>query len=378
MSHKLGRNDPCWCGSRLKYKRCHLGRERAQPVKRSDILTAFDKAFDKRYCLHPQAKSGNCQNNIVRAHTIQRNGGLSRIAKDGHVYNCLLHSEHLRPVSESLKPTLVGVNRASTFTGFCAFHDDAVFAPIEKQPFQSIAEHTFLLAYRAICHELFLKRADLELGAMYRNLDRGRSLEEQAFIQRYRNYHESGLGKALEELNELKVLCDDMLLKTHYSGVKYYVVRLKCSPEIMCSAVHQPEFDFRGNSIQDLGHLDRPAQWIHFSLIATDDGGAAVFSWFGGDICTRFIKSLDSFRDEEIPHAIVRYVFEFFENTYFSPPWWDSLSAATQRSLIRRQLTEMPPLFEYPRSNACLQDDGVRAVHWEVVSRDSNLDGWEG
>ena len=27
-SHKLGRNEPCWCGSGLKYKQCHLDADR--------------------------------------------------------------------------------------------------------------------------------------------------------------------------------------------------------------------------------------------------------------------------------------------------------------------------------------------------------------
>jgi uncharacterized protein YecA (UPF0149 family) len=26
-THDLGRNDPCWCGSGLKYKRCHLEKD---------------------------------------------------------------------------------------------------------------------------------------------------------------------------------------------------------------------------------------------------------------------------------------------------------------------------------------------------------------
>nr|WP_249544520.1 SEC-C metal-binding domain-containing protein [Escherichia coli] len=29
---KLGRNDKCWCNSGLKYKKCHLGRDRETPV----------------------------------------------------------------------------------------------------------------------------------------------------------------------------------------------------------------------------------------------------------------------------------------------------------------------------------------------------------
>jgi tetratricopeptide (TPR) repeat protein len=28
-SHKLGRNEPCWCGSGVKYKRCHLDADRS-------------------------------------------------------------------------------------------------------------------------------------------------------------------------------------------------------------------------------------------------------------------------------------------------------------------------------------------------------------
>ncbi|MFY0582991.1 SEC-C metal-binding domain-containing protein [Cystobacter fuscus] len=27
---RLGRNDPCWCGSGVKYKKCHLGADRAR------------------------------------------------------------------------------------------------------------------------------------------------------------------------------------------------------------------------------------------------------------------------------------------------------------------------------------------------------------
>jgi uncharacterized protein YecA (UPF0149 family) len=34
---KLGRNDPCWCGSGKKYKRCHLG---ADEKKHSAALAA--------------------------------------------------------------------------------------------------------------------------------------------------------------------------------------------------------------------------------------------------------------------------------------------------------------------------------------------------
>ncbi|KYI87095.1 hypothetical protein AIZ14_16310, partial [Salmonella enterica subsp. enterica serovar Typhimurium] len=35
---KLGRNDKCWCKSGLKYKKCHLDRDREMPVSKAEAL----------------------------------------------------------------------------------------------------------------------------------------------------------------------------------------------------------------------------------------------------------------------------------------------------------------------------------------------------
>ena len=83
---KLGRNDPCWCNSGLKYKRCHLDRERQRPLTVQETADRQKSAWRHRTCLHPEAPAG-CHGKIVDAHTIQRGGGLSRIARSGHVYS---------------------------------------------------------------------------------------------------------------------------------------------------------------------------------------------------------------------------------------------------------------------------------------------------
>jgi len=38
---------------------------------------------------------------------------------------------------------LMGINVASTFTGFCSYHDNLIFEPIEKQPFQNSLQQIF-------------------------------------------------------------------------------------------------------------------------------------------------------------------------------------------------------------------------------------------
>ena len=38
MARKLGRNDPCWCGSGVKYKKCHLDREQQSRPGQQEVL----------------------------------------------------------------------------------------------------------------------------------------------------------------------------------------------------------------------------------------------------------------------------------------------------------------------------------------------------
>ncbi len=69
---------------------------------------------------------------IVRAHSIPKAGSLARIAEKGHVLAYVTSLENLRRNDGRLWPELVGVNRATTFTGFCASHDNKLFEPVES------------------------------------------------------------------------------------------------------------------------------------------------------------------------------------------------------------------------------------------------------
>ena len=371
---KLGRNDCCWCGSGKKYKRCHLNREVQEPLGVQDILDAFNNVYETGDCLHPKANSLSCRGKIVRAHTIQRNGGLNKIAREGHVYNALKHGR-LFPVPQwtvGSNPNLVGIREASTFTGFCAKHDNELFAPLEKAPFVGTLEQIGLLGYRAICYELFMKQCDQTIATTQRELDKGTPVVVQRQIQEEIYLHQAGVSKAINELLGLKARYDQILQEGHFENLGYYTVKFNALPEVMCSAVAQATHDFSGNSLHQLGYLDTPASWLTFSLIATDDGGAAVFSWPADHATSEeVIRTLCSLSDEETPHAVVRFIFEFFENTYFSPEWWHTLEKPVQASLMKRQLSG--PSMKFPRSDECLVDDGIRAVNWPLGYRLTSL-----
>lgn len=365
------KNDPCWCGSGEKFENCHQNRFLEPALRMHEYIKVLRKFFDKGYCLHPEAHPNTCRNPIVRAHTVQRNGGLSRIARDGHVYT--FSSEKNLSQKEIIAPTLVGIKKASTFTGFCSFHDSTTFEPVEQHPFQNTPQHTFLLGYRAICHELFLKKMSIDLIFPYqqRHVDRGKPEYEQMMLQTELHYLTEGYIIGLRDLMHYKAAYDRALLSGDYSKVSYYLIRFSNIPDFLCSAPHMPDCDFSGRTLQNVLDTTSVVDHLTFSLIATDTGGAAVFSWVGkSEAAEQFVKSLHAFPDDEITHALVRFTFEYFENVFASPIWWESLDTSTQQALLNRQMAGLP---HTGRTADCLVDDGIRAVNWTVSLRRTNL-----
>ena len=136
MAGKPGRNEPCWCGSKKKFKHCHLGREREQRLPLDAVRAHVEQEWNERLCLHPLAGPTSCSK-VSNAHTLQRAGILTSIAEQGHVLTFY--------GSRNRKPRRVGIGKASTFTGFCARHDDSTFAPVEKQAFSASQHQCSLL-----------------------------------------------------------------------------------------------------------------------------------------------------------------------------------------------------------------------------------------
>ena len=102
---------------------------------------------------------------------------------------------------------------------------------------------------------------------------------------------------------------------------------------------------------------------------ATDTGGAFIFAWHksGDAVCRPLAASLDRFSDDELPHAIVRFIFEFCENHYMKPDWWDNATPKDKESLAAR--FQLSASSWEPRSSSCLRDDGLRVLSWKIAHR---------
>lgn len=88
MSNKIGRNDPCPCGSGKKYKKCCYGREDnpeySNPANFARNYKEMRKASRIKECIYPDHSS--CSERIINAHSIQNNKILAKISDNGKVY----------------------------------------------------------------------------------------------------------------------------------------------------------------------------------------------------------------------------------------------------------------------------------------------------
>jgi len=95
-----------------------------------------------------------CKGPIKQSHSIQRNKRLSIIEGMVNKNNCIYSFSNPVPNKRSYFSNLspIGKNEASTFYGFCDYHDSILFAPIENNEFDASPQHCFLHSYRAFAH----------------------------------------------------------------------------------------------------------------------------------------------------------------------------------------------------------------------------------
>lgn len=321
---KMPPYEPCWCGSGKKWKWCHKDREKLKPVKIGRLLFELNEQYSKGYCSHPDAGVDSCSQSIIRAHTIQRSGGLKEITESGHVMSVKAGVQGIFDNDGQIDPILDGVRGASTFNGFCNLHDTALFRPVETGSPTLSSESIFLLTFRAIAYELYTKRASVRAVPTQRQMDYGTPFHIQAAIQSYLHYNAAGMMKGLAELESIKSRYDVAYRQNDLSEFSVYAVEFNdILPVVACGAFY-PEVDFLGKQLQKLGRGNAEFEQIAFNLTTLNGVSVAAFGWLGAKNGPplAFVESFKKLPDSEKSTAVIQLAFEQLENTYMRPSWW--------------------------------------------------------
>jgi hypothetical protein len=347
---KMNRNARCWCLSGKKWKVCHRDRDKQTPINVFQLLDELRDEFAKGYCLHPDADPDTCAA-IVNAHTIQKRGGLAAIAESNHVFSVKQGFYRVPNNAGDIVPTRLSINKASTFPGFCGRHDNALFRAAEHGVVSINALTAFLLSYRAICYEFFAKAAAIRATPIIQQSDRGRPFVDQCYCQDYLHTKLRGLEMGMQDLLRLRSRYCTLYSTSEYDKFHFYAVTFSdVLPVASCGAI-SPEYDFSGNSLQDILRSPQPIEQVAFNLTSFGDTSVAVFGWVDKNGPAE--KLANSFRQLPLAdkaNSVVRFAFEYIENTMMRPSWWGTLGKLKQEQVIHHLAARFPEReFEHDR-----------------------------
>jgi hypothetical protein len=327
---KTGRNDPCWCGSQIKYKNCHLNRDKQKPVGKNEIHKTLNSFNQQKYCSAPKGLGDKCTTKIVKAHSVSKSSSLKEIAVGGHVLTTFKATNHFNGIHK-FEPKSIGINRASTFSGFCSYHDKILFSAIEDVPFECTDQQCFLVAYRAVARELFAKKSAAKVFGLLKELDKGKSINRQLEHQKVSNHYNNNNDLTTSDLIYVKNKLDEMLLSKDYANLVHVVFELEKAPSVMTSAITGSEIDFDGGVLQKpSSNPDDIPDYLIVNSFAGNGKGYMVMSWLTEHSACNEKLLGQLLKKEHISNYLAMFVFTLIENNYLCPTWWGNLSTDIQ------------------------------------------------
>jgi len=281
-------------------------------------------------CLHYDGNS-TCKE-IINAHSIQKNQMLSMIAENGHVYMLSVNKDSSNNYKPMLSYKKFGINKSSTFLGFCKKHDNELFQDIDNFFLRPTHKQVFLYAYRSLCREFFVKSNSLNL------LDNQiQATYDNEAIRNLFTDMKLGTSHGFEDLKKHKSMYDALLQEKSYNDIKYVLFISKQKPNLALSGLFYPDFDFMGNYLQDLGDTSIELQLIAVCSAPLETGWGLLFAWHksSSNVCVDFMRSLATVVHDgkKLNDLLFRFAINF-ENLAISPRWWEPLSTFHKEQII--------------------------------------------
>jgi hypothetical protein len=272
-----------------------------------------------------------CKGEIKQSHSIQRNGRLSLIEGDVNgnkmIYTFTETEVDEKTLIKSLKP--VGKGSASTFFGFCDYHDTHLFSPIESKPFNDSSEHLFLHSYRSFAHSYHRMKEILK-----------------SYLIRFSSTGNNTQTELLEDMNDIKLIVnnaerfksqlDNLITNKLYDGLEYFSVILsECYP-IACSSQITPLFSYKNKPMSYTFDGQNCNSSLMLTVLPDSDKTIVILACFPDDVNSiLLLEELNCLDDFLLNKAISSLLINCAENTFFAPALWNTLGFLGQKRLCK-------------------------------------------
>ena len=376
------------------------GYKNFENIIRKNVTNILKSKKIFRKCYH-EIDEAKCSNDMTSAHSISKSSSLRKISENNFLYNFETNfhnffDDNNNAPSCILQPKKIGVNEASTFYGFCRYHDNILFKDIDEEDVEINEKNAFLLGYRGFIKEYYNKEWSIKfqknLISDISNVTTTPFIEEcksvtipnylKEFITKeygnidsyiknvfYKNLLNDNtflkeLEKGAEDCKKMRDRYFQVFINKNYDSIKYLVFTFSNIPDILFSGAAPILYDFDGNCLQnDINNLEN----IAINSIYYKNGGAVIFQWFADDkINPKFINSIIKTYEKEknnICNIIIQLVFSYIENIFMRISWWDKLEKELKEELSNRNLDTI-----YNKPYKSLIPNGNQYCNWGNVN----------
>ena len=317
-------------------------------IKLNKLASKYKQESTIKECFYHDKTE--CQGKIKKAHSIQKNKRLSILEEEINGNKVLYSFTSFEVGKEQLVKKLVpiGKGEASTFFGFCDFHDNKLFAPIENYEFDGSDKHCFLHSYRSFAHSYHLKKEAHKRNTETNNLD--------YFGFEFKSIAIEGNEQAIRDLEEFKLAMDGFIEESIYDGLEYFTITLPELYPVACSACITPRYSPKNYSINNLGNLSIKASPIMLTVLPDFTKTIIILACFPeDDKAVMLLDELESLNDYHQRRAISSFLVFSAENTFFSPSLWRALGVNKQRVLCSELSSSasffVPDRFQFSQIN---------------------------
>jgi len=262
---------------------------------------------------------------------------LVSIANDGHVYTFTSPThEELERIYSSCKygPKPLGINRASTYHGFCSNHDDLIFSEIEKCDIKPTSKQVFLFHFRAYSRTFYL---NVNSGKALREIHNAKLPDDHnpidALVKGASAFQSQGeaFSDLIRNFESMKSSVDSGTVPM----LDHIFIRINCIPDVMCSTLFVPIYDIEGRFLLPLAkrsELDS-CQTMSITISKDSAGGFLLLAWKGEDTLTsEFIRTfIESGYDL---NRLIAVIFGNTDNFFFNEIWWQNLDEERRDMLM--------------------------------------------
>lgn len=273
-------------------------------------------------CLYPE--DNKCNGKIKRAHAIQNNKILVNISDNGELIALNGKSNIFFQNSEKQ-----GRKIASTFWGFCDYHDTVVFEPIENHNYDKSLFQTFLFTYRTFSWHYYLKETQM---------NKNNFIQEKGKVDITNNEFFIGTQLGINDNIKIKEKFDNAILNKNYNIINYYVWEIPFKVEFSCCSMVQLYNDLLGNSInnyKDIENIDKPLKNLFVNIFPENEKSYCIFSWLSEDIeYQEFAKQFSSLTMKNKINYLNNMLPKETDKIFINPKLWKKWGETIQQSFI--------------------------------------------